>query len=281
MGELSFPLIERVCGDRMVRLPPTRERLPWLWGLYPERVAQATHIRPGRPRLKRPRQPKHVFGFLDETGALASQRDPFFAVGLLRCCEPYALLRPVQRIRDRQGFHDEIKWNKVSAKKLPLLRALVDVFVSADASFSAFVVDKQQHDVITRFGGQFDAYDALARQLVLGSVRRGEVMWIIADEYSTPPGVRFEENVRDYVNKKAKGGHPIAGVCRMRSSGSDLLQLSDLLLGAVVYEHKVARKVGTYNPKVELMTYVKKRTGVPTFIGGYADSRMNIAEYGS
>ncbi len=186
----------------------------------------------------------------------------------------------MQRIRDRQGFHDEIKWNKVSAKKLPLLRDLIDVFVSADASFSAFVVDKQQHDVITRFGGQFNAYDALARQLVLGSVRRGEVMWIIADEYSTPPGVRFEENVRDYVNKKAKHGYPIAGVCRMRSSGSDLLQLSDLLLGAVIYEHKVARKLGHYKPKLDLMEYVKERTDVPTFIGGYADSRMNVAEYG-
>ncbi len=243
-------------------------------------MAQTARTKPGRPRLRKPPEPKHVLGFLDETGALASQRDPFFAVGLLRCCEPYAVLRPMQRIRDRQGFHDEIKWNKVSGKKLPLLRDLVDVFASADASFSAFVVDKQQHDVIARFGGQFDAYDALARQLVLGSVRRGERMWIIADEYSTPPGVRFEENVRDYVNNKAKGGHAIAGVCRMRSSGTDLLQLSDLLLGAVVYEHKVARKLGSYKPKLELLTYIKKRTGVSTFIGGYADSRMNVAEYG-
>lgn len=171
-----------------------------------------------------------MFGFLDETGALASQRDPLFAVGLLRCREPYALLRPIQRIRDRQGFHDEIKWSKVSAKKLPLLRDLVDVFVSADASFSAFVVDKQRHDVISRFGGQFEAYDALARQLVLGTVRKGEMMWIIADEYST---------------------------------------------------HKVARKLGKYKPKRDLLKYTKKRTGVPTFIGGYVDSRMNVAEYGT
>jgi hypothetical protein len=234
-----------------------------------------------RPRLGSAGNPRHVFGFLDETGALASQRDPFFAVGMLRCREPYELLRPIQRIRDRQGFHDEIKWNKVSAKKLPLLCDLIDVFVScANASFSAFVVDKQKYDVITRFGGHFEAYDALARQLVLGSIRRYETLWIIADEYSTPPGVRFEENVRDYVNRRARHGHAVAGVCRMRSSGVDVLQIADLLLGAAVYDYKRDRGLVKYKPKLEMLAYIKGTTGIPTFVGGHTDERINIAEYG-
>jgi hypothetical protein len=93
----------------------------------------------------------------------------------------------MQRIRDRQHFYGEIKWNKVSAKKLPLMIDLVNVFLSSDATFSALVADKTQHDVIGRFGGPFKAYEALARQLVRDSVRRGEVMFVIADEYSTPP----------------------------------------------------------------------------------------------
>jgi hypothetical protein len=236
------------------------------------------------PLKARPPKPNYAFGFLDETGALASSRDPFFAVGMLRCKEPYTLLRPIQRMRDRQGFYDEIKWNKVSAKNLPILRDLVNVFVGCrDATFSAFVVDKQEHDVIARFGGQFEAYDALARQLVLGSIKHGEVLWIIADEYSTPPTVTFEENVRDYVNRKAKptkhGGAPVAGVCRMRSSGVDLLQIADLLLGASVYEHKHAHGLVKFRPKLELLAHVKEQAGVPSFVGGYTDARFNITEY--
>jgi len=75
-------------------------------------------------------------------------------VGLLRCREPYALQRPIQRLRDKQHFYDEIKWNKVSAKKMPILETLIDVFFGcSDASFSAFVVNKQQHDIIGRFSG--------------------------------------------------------------------------------------------------------------------------------
>lgn len=101
----------------------------------------------------------------------------------------------MQRIRDRKHFYDEIKWGKVSAKKLDILKILVDVFFSAEASLTVFVTDKRKHDVISRFDGQFGAYEALARQLVHASIRRGETMFLIADEYSTPPGETFEEDV--------------------------------------------------------------------------------------
>lgn len=224
--------------------------------------------------------PRYAFGFLDETGGLQTTRDPFFAVGLLRCREPYELLRPMQRIRDRQHFYDEIKWNKVSAKKLPILIDLLNVFFSADATFSAFIVDKQKHDVVERFGGLFNAYDALARQLVRGSIKRGETLWIVADEYSTPPMVTFEENVRDYVNQRLKRS-AVAGVCRMRSSGVDLLQLVDLILGAAVYERKVAMGIASYKPKLQLLEHLKRRAGVGTFCQPVFDDRFNIREYGA
>lgn len=236
---------------------------------------------PPTTRSRKPADQKYAFAFLDETGTLHAARDPFFAVGLLRCREPYALLRPLQRMRDREKFYDEIKWNKVSAKKMPILKTVLDVFFGClDASFSAFVVDKQNHDVITRFGGQFEAYDALARQLVRGSIRPGEVLWVIADEYSTPPTVTFEENVRDHVNRKLRR-QAVAGVCRMRSSGVDLLQLADILLGAVVFEHKLQRGIAHYKPKRELLDYLKSKGGVGTFVGGYQDAKLNVREYRS
>lgn len=70
----------------------------------------------------------------------------------------------------------------------------------------------------------------------------------------------------------------------MRSSGNDLLQLIDLILGAVVYEYKAQSGVvslAAYKPKVKLLEHLKKRAGVPSFVGGYRDSRLNIAEYGT
>jgi hypothetical protein len=233
----------------------------------------------GKVVARRVRSQNHAFAFLDETGTLGGPRDPVFAVGLLRTREPHAIQRSISRIRDQHHFYDEIKWSKVSAKKLPELETILSVFFGSDATFSAFVAEKARHDVIGRFGGPFQAYEALARQLVHGTLRQRETIWVIADEYSSPPGTLFEENVRDHVNRRARWGNPVAGVCRMRSHGTDLLQLTDLLLGAVVYEHKIQHGLAAYKPKVKLLNSLKSRAGVPTFIGGHRDKRFNVQEY--
>jgi hypothetical protein len=236
-----------------------------------------------RRTIGRNRDPKmhHAFMFLDETGTLGGERDPFFAVGLLHTEEPYELLRPIQRIRDQQSFYDEIKWNKVSNKNLPILQDVISIVLSRPCRFHVFLADKQKHDIIGRFGGQFKAYEWLARQLVIGTVRPNEVVWVIADEYSTPPRVTFEENVRDYVNRKLDRT-AVAGVCRMRSGGVDLLQVIDLLLGAIVYEYKAeigAVKSGSYKPKTLLLEHLKKEAGIATFLGGYRDDRLQVEVY--
>lgn len=194
------------------------------------------------------------------------------------------MLRPIQRIRDKHHFYDEIKWNKVSEKNLPILRDLVNILLNSDMSLHAYVADKSKHDVISRFGGQFKAYECLARQLVLGAIEKREMLWIIADEYSTPPAETFEENVRDWVNKKLKAPGGVAGVCRMRSTGVDLLQMVDLLLGAIVYEYKAQSGIvslGGYKPKVKLLESLKAAAGLTTFVGGYRDARLNVVQYGN
>jgi hypothetical protein len=35
----------------------------------------------------------------------------------------------------------------------------------------------------------------------------------------------------------------------------------------------------TPKPKVQLLNYIKERAGVQTFVGGYRDDRLNIADY--
>jgi hypothetical protein len=244
-------------------------------------VPSQPSLRRAKPPNHQRREPAYAFSFLDETGTLGGRRDPFFGVGLLHCSEPYQLLRPIQRLRDCWQFYDEIKWNKVSTKSLPVLKEMASMLLNSEATFHAFIADKRAHDVIGRFGGQFRAYECLARQLVRGSIKRGEIVWLVADEYSTPPGHTFEENVRDYVNQRLKRT-AVAGVCRLRSTGCDLLQMIDLILGAIVYEYKAQTGVvglAAYKPKTQLLDHIKKEAGVATLVGDYRDARLNIVQY--
>ena len=164
---------------------------------------------------------------------------------------------------------------------LPIYRQALGYFFNCpEAKFACYVTDKDVNDPIKRFGNQWRAYERLAAQLLVGNIKPGEIVTVLADEYSTPPTERFEENIRDLVHKKL-GADVVCGVCRMRSDGVDLFQILDVLLGAVAYDYKVhAGLITTENPKGRLLNFIKDRFGVSTFVGGVRESRLNIKEFG-
>jgi hypothetical protein len=223
-----------------------------------------------------------AFMFLDETGRLPVARDRFFAVGLLKVPEPAVIQRHMQRLRDQKEFRAEMKWSEVRLNSLPLYRqALGFFFDCADAKFSCFVTDKTINDPIKRFGNQWRAYERLATSLLVGNISPGERVTVLADEYSTPVTETFEENLRRLVDKKLQR-QAVCGVCRMRSTGVDLFQILDVLLGAVAYDFKVAAGlIDTQNPKGRLLNFIKDRFGVQTFVGGHQGPRLNVKEFGS
>ena len=49
-----------------------------------------------------------------------------------------------------------------------------------------------------------------------------------------------------------------------------------------MYEYKSRSGVvslASYKPKVKLLNHIQRKAGVKTFVVGYRDSRLNIAEY--
>jgi hypothetical protein len=223
-----------------------------------------------------------AFVFLDETGRLPVPRDRFFGVGLLKCPEPAVIQRPVQLLRDKLPFRAEMKWSEVRQNTLPIYRRALSCFFDCpEAKFACFITDKTVMDPNKRFGNQWRAYERLAAQLLVGNIRPNEQVTVLADEYSTPPGETFEENVRELVERRLQRG-AISGVCRMRSTGVDLFQILDVLLGAVAYDYKLnAGLIGGNNPKMRMLTHIKNRFGVSTFVGGHHGDRLNVKEFGS
>lgn len=219
---------------------------------------------------------------MDETGTVKSDR--IFAVGIIKLPLPAIVQRQLAGMRDKRHFYEELKWNRLNrAGLLPTYQEAVDCFFRcSDAQFACFVADKDKGgDAVARFGDQWKAYERLAAQLIIGNVTPQEYVAILADEYSTPAGITFEEDLQKHVEDRLKR-RAIVGVCRMRSTGVDLFQVLDLLLGAVAYEYRLnvgAVPASTKSPKRDLMNHILGGFGVSTFLGGVRAPRLNVAEY--
>lgn len=230
------------------------------------------------PRRPPPIDPRHptATAFLDETGIISQDR--YFTVGLL-ILRDAQLIREVQKFRDRHHWYGEIKWVDVTNGSYPLYAELLDTVVASNARFACFVSDRDIADPVKRFGGPWRAYERLSAQLVIGASRKGELISLMADNYSSPDKVHFERDVKRLVNDRL-GELCIATCCRLDSASSDGLQMVDLLTGAVTFEFRQqAGLAGTTSAKARLSKHLLGLYGVSSFVGQVRTRNLNIAIY--
>jgi len=216
--------------------------------------------------------------FLDETGAIAS--DQIFAVGLLKLTEASRMLRAIQKWRDRHHWYKEIKFSHVTAGTLSLYKEVAELCLTAsEPDFFCFVADRSKDDPIARFGTHWDAYGKLAEQLVVAVIRPPELVALMADNYSTPDHILFEENLRSNVNRRLRR-LALVSVCRLDSGSSDGLQVVDLLTSATAYEFRQhAGLAGSGGPKDELAKFIRNGMGTESVLKGYRCAKYSIAIY--
>lgn len=216
-------------------------------------------------------------GFLDETGAIA--RDRIFAVGLMKAAEPARLLRDIQKLRDRRHWYEEFKFTDVTKKVLPLYREFVDLVVYADTQFFCFVADREQADPVRRFGTHWEAYGKLAQQLTVAGIRTAELITILADNYSTPDDVLFEESLKASVNRRLRR-LAVTSVCRLDSKSSDGLQAVDMFTSGIAFEFRAAASLASEKSvKAELSRHIRSALGTASCLTGWRNQRHSVAVY--
>lgn len=217
-------------------------------------------------------------GFLDETGSIASDR--FFGVGLLKPREPARLLRSIQKLRDRKDWRKEFKFTDITTKSLPLYQAFIDLILEEESvSFFGFVADRNVADPIARFGTHWEAYSKLAEQLVLASIRSHELVTVLADNYSTPDHILFEETLKAAVNRRARR-LAVTSVCRLDSKSSDGLQAADVMISAATFEFRAEAGLSSHkSAKGSLAKYVRDALGADSCLHGWRNDRHSVAIY--
>lgn len=221
------------------------------------------------------------FCFLDESGSLNDSKDPFFTVGFIKCSQPYYIASKISYERTKKGFHDEMKFNKLSKNNIDFAKfALESFFSTKSVSFHSYSLDKQGNYFNNVFGGDsWKAYENISIRVLESAIPINEIIIVIADHVTTPKDIRFEVNVKRRVNDKLKK-LAVAGVCRFDSKSNDLLQLTDLMIGAINYDLKLATGIILRGDKYKrrFLEYFKENLGLQDgdFISGFRNHTFNI-----
>jgi hypothetical protein len=219
--------------------------------------------------------------YCDESCHLQHDSHDFMVLGALWC--PEETVNDVsKKIADIQVSHkknSEVKWQKLSTAQFEFYRDLVDLFFAHQGlNFRALIVtekSKLDHDAFNQ-GSHDNFYYKMYYQLLSFLIKPGDQYRIFLDKKDTQSR-RKVSDLTTYLRNKAHDfdGNTIKNIQSVHSNEVRLLQLCDVLLGAVAYANegkfssegksKIAKlmmtKSGcsltqtTWNPKVNIFRF--------------------------
>ncbi|HHY54978.1 MAG TPA: DUF3800 domain-containing protein [Chloroflexi bacterium] len=176
-----------------------------------------------------------------------------------------AIRNDLQAVRVQYRLQAEMKWTKVSSAMLPAYRAFVDTFFAYEQlSFRCIVIDTHILDY-RRFhrGDKELGFYKFYFQLISRNLTSGDLYWLYTDERRNRRASRLS-TLKITVNRwwqKRAGVEPLRAVEPRRSHDEELIQLADILLGAISYAWN--KRTGS-EAKLLLTTHIATQMGWPT-----------------
>lgn len=161
----------------------------------------------------------------------------------------------------KKAYHFELKFDRISPIKIPHYKEMIQLFLdNPDCRFSAMVIDKQKAGYDDKFfSTTWDAYTSYVATLVCNELINmpNEEMILILDQINKPRTATrpLEDTVLEKIQKRTakyagKQFCTIVNAFRIESHSNLLMQLTDVLLGAVMFDFK--DKVGLISQKLRL-----------------------------
>ncbi len=205
--------------------------------------------------------------YCDESCHLPHDREPFLLLGLLAC--------PAERSRKfnreltalwkshGQPHHFEAKWTKVSPGKISFYRSILEWFIATDdVTFRCFILPEKQRLYVTLPEESRDfLYYRLYYQFLRSTIEPETHYRVFLDLKDTRGREKLTE-LNSRLSTDADEAHALESMQHIRSHEVRLLQVTDLLLGAVGF----ARRPHTINEsmaKREMVNYLEDMLNQP------------------
>ena len=201
--------------------------------------------------------------YCDESCHLENDQETAMVIGGIWCEQELIveINRRIREIKSVNGFnpHAEIKWTKVSQGNILLYKALIDYFFdNSDLHFKGVVIPDK---TILQHNKFFQTHDEFYYKMyftMLKQIWAPHCHYNIYLDIKDTIGNRKIENLKT-ISQNANydfSGDLIKKMQQIRSHESEILQITDLIIGALGYLH---RGYQTSKAKLSIVEQIRRR----------------------
>lgn len=182
--------------------------------------------------------------YCDESCYLENDHKRYMVLGAIKCSKEKRkkICKEIRDIKSKYGINSfqEVKWTKISDKKLELYEALIKYFFNnKDLKFRAIIIDKDKinHEKFNQTHNDFYYkvyYQLLCRAIV--PQKENYIYLDIKDTKSSRKINKLRECLKNGVYDFSM--EYIKNVQSINSKESELLQICDILIGAIGFVNR-------------------------------------------
>ncbi|MBL1411533.1 DUF3800 domain-containing protein [Sphingobacterium faecale] len=193
--------------------------------------------------------------YCDESTHIENDGHPYMILSYVST--PYHYLKSHnQRIREmkiRHHYIGEMKWSKLSKSQYPFYSDLIDYFFSSELQFRAIIIDKAQLNHTAHNQSHNDFYDKMYYQLLNKKIHPHYDYNIYLDIKDT----HSYEKAKSLKSYLCRDYQSVRNLQIIRSYESELMQLTDVLMGALNYKIRGLNRVTAKN---NIIAKIEKHT---------------------
>ena len=153
----------------------------------------------------------------------------------------------IRALKEKHFFKGEMKWSALSKSKYPFYNEVIEYFFATDLQFRAIVIDKSQmrHSEFNQSHNDF--YDKMYFQLLTKKIFP-EYSYNIYLDIKDTRSYEKAKSLKTYLNRNFVSVRTLQII---RSYESELMQLTDVLMGAITYHLRNEKKVIAKNKIID------------------------------
>ncbi|MGO1729941.1 MAG: DUF3800 domain-containing protein [Flavobacteriaceae bacterium] len=155
----------------------------------------------------------------------------------------------IREIKRKHFFKGEMKWSKLSKSQFHCYKEIVEYFFATDLKFRSIIIDKSKLDHQSFNQTHQEFYDKMYFQLLNHRIEPNNTYNIyidIKDSYSYLKA----RSLKTYLERDYRS---IRNLQVIRSYESELMQLTDVLMGAINYKLRNLNQVTAKNKLIEII----------------------------